>query len=195
MRRAMMAAALLGALAGLAADRQVYFGDLHIHTRYSFDAFLFGTRTNPDDAYAFARGAPLRHPSGFEMQLSRPLDFYAVTDHGFYLGMWSAMTDPAHPLHGDPDARTYLDAKTTPERSRAFRTAGQFLTDNFSEADVRGAWAEIVASANRNYTPGELTTFIAYEYTSSYPTDRGNLHRNVVFRGDAAPIMPFSRLD
>ncbi|MDE0349684.1 MAG: DUF3604 domain-containing protein [Gammaproteobacteria bacterium] len=195
MRKAALVVALVCATAGSGAERQVYFGDLHIHTRYSFDAFLFGTRTDPDDAYAFARGEPLRHPSGFDVQLSRALDFYAVTDHGFYLGMWSAMTDPAHPLHGDPDARTYLDAKTTPERSRAFRTAGQFLTDNFSEADVRSAWAEIVASANRNYTPGELTTFIAYEYTSSYPTDRGNLHRNVVFRGDTAPSMPFSRLD
>ena len=194
MRNTMMAAALLGALVGSAADRQVYFGDLHIHTRYSFDAFLFGTRTGPDDAYAFARGATLRHPSGFDMQLDRPLDFYAVTDHGFYLGMWSAMTDPAHPLHDDPDARTYLDAKTTPERARAFRTAGQFLTENFDENAVRSAWADIVASANRHNAPGEFTTFIAYEYTTS-ASDRGNLHRNVVFRGDEAPHLPFSRLD
>ena len=195
MRKAMMVAALLSAAVGSGAERQAYFGDLHIHTRYSFDAFLFGTRTNPDDAYAFARGEPLRHPSGFDIQLERPLDFYAVTDHGFYLGMWSAMTDSAHPLHDDPDARAFLDAKTRAERSRAFRTAGQFLLDNFSEADVKSGWADIVASANRNYVPGELTTFIAYEYTSSYPTDRGNLHRNVVFRGDTAPDIPFSRLD
>ena len=195
MRKVMMLAALLSAAVGSGAERQAYFGDLHIHTRYSFDAFLFGTRTNPDDAYAFARGEPLRHPSGFGIQLERPLDFYAVTDHGFYLGMWSAMTDSAHPLHDDPDARAFLDAKTRAERSRAFRTAGQFLLDNFSEADVKSGWADIVASANRNYVPGELTTFIAYEYTSSYPTDRGNLHRNVVFRGDTAPDIPFSRLD
>ncbi len=206
MRRTMRTAALLGAwvgallgalgaVPGSAAERQAYFGDLHIHTRYSFDAFLFGTRTNPDDAYAFARGEPLRHPSGFDIQLDRPLDFYAVTDHGFYLGMWSAMTEQAHPLHDDPQARAFLDAETRAERSRAFRTAGQFLSDNFSETDVKTGWADIVASANRNYAPGELTTFIAYEYTSSYPTDRGNLHRNVVFRGDTAPEIPFSRLD
>ncbi len=195
MRQVILAALLACAAVSAGAQRNVYFGDLHIHTRYSFDAFLFGTRTNPDDAYAFARGESLRHPSGFDMQLDRPLDFYAVTDHGFYLGMWSAMTDPSHPLHDDPEARTFLDAKTTTERRQAFRTAGQFLTRNFSEGDVKSAWADIIASANRNNAPGEFTTFIAYEYTSSYPTDRGNLHRNVVFRGDAAPDIPFSRLD
>ena len=195
MRQVMLAVLLACAAVSAGAQRNVYFGDLHIHTRYSFDAFLFGTRTNPDDAYAFARGEPLRHPSGFDMQLDRPLDFYAVTDHGFYLGMWSAMTDPAHPLHDDPEARTFLDAKTTTERRRAFRTAGQFLTEHFNEGDVKSAWADIIASANRNNAPGEFTTFIAYEYTSSYPTDRGNLHRNVVFRGDMAPDIPFSRLD
>ena len=195
MRQVMLAALLAGAAVSAGAQRNVYFGDLHIHTRYSFDAFLFGTRTNPDDAYAFARGEPLRHPSGFDMQLDRPLDFYAVTDHGFYLGMWSAMTDPAHALHDDPEARVFLDAKTRTERGRAFRTAGQFLTANFNEGDVKTAWADIIASANRHNAPGEFTTFIAYEYTSSYPTDRGNLHRNVVFRGDAAPDIPFSRLD
>ncbi len=195
MRQVMLAVLLACAAVSAGAQRNVYFGDLHIHTRYSFDAFLFGTRTNPDDAYAFARGEPLRHPSGFDMQLDRPLDFYAVTDHGFYLGMWSAMTDPAHPLHDDPQARVFLDAKTTTERRRAFRTAGQFLTEHFNEGDVKSAWADIIASANRNNAPGEFTTFIAYEYTSSYPTDRGNLHRNVVFRGDMAPDIPFSRLD
>ena len=195
MRQVMLAALLACAAVSAGAQRNVYFGDLHIHTRYSFDAFLFGTRTNPDDAYAFARGEPLRHPSGFDMQLDRPLDFYAVTDHGFYLGMWSAMTDPAHALHDDPEARVFLDAKTRTERGRAFRTAGQFLTANFNEGDVKTAWADIIASANRHNAPGEFTTFIAYEYTSSYATDRGNLHRNVVFRGDAAPDIPFSRLD
>ena len=195
MRWIMLAASLACAAGSAGAERNVYFGDLHIHTRYSFDAFLFGTRTNPDDAYAFARGEPLRHPSGFDMQLDRPLDFYAVTDHGFYLGMWSAMTDPAHPLHDDPRARAFLDARTATERSRAFRTAGQFLTENFNAGDVKSAWADIIASANRHNAPGEFTTFIAYEYTSSYPTDRGNLHRNVVFRGDTVPDIPFSRLD
>src|SRR6056297_828204 len=68
-------------------ERNAYFGDLHVHTRYSFDAYIFGTRADPDDAYEFARGAALSHPAGFEMQLDTPLDFYGVSDHGAYLGI------------------------------------------------------------------------------------------------------------
>ena len=58
---------------------------------------------------------------------------------------------------------------------------------------LRTAWQEIVAAAERHYRPGTLTTFIGYEYTPS--RDGGNLHRNVIFRGSAAPREPFSRLD
>jgi len=184
--------------------RNAYFGDLHIHTRYSFDAFLFGTKTTPDDAYAFARGEPILHPAGFEIQLDRPLDFYAVTDHAFFLGMWSAMEQPTHPLHNDPDAQTFLNATTVPERGQSFQKLFQFLNPSANDGsplsvhlatdltDVKSAWSEIKASANRNYEPGKLTTFIAYEYTSARG---GNLHRNVIYRGDTAPNLPYSRLD
>ena len=184
--------------------RNAYFGDLHIHTRYSFDAFLFGTKTTPDDAYAFARGEPILHPAGFEIQLDRPLDFYAVTDHAFFLGMWSAMEQPTHPLHNDPDAQTFLNATTVPERGQSFSKLFQFLNPSANDGsplsvhlatdltDVKSAWDEIKASANRNYEPGKLTTFIAYEYTSARD---GNLHRNVIYRGDTAPNLPYSRLD
>ena len=64
------------------AERNAYFGDLHVHTKYSADAYSFGARNGPDEAYAFARGAPLRHPSGQVIRMrGAPLDFLAVTDH------------------------------------------------------------------------------------------------------------------
>ena len=63
-------------------DRNVYFGDTHVHTKYSFDAFIFGTTNSPDDAYKYAKGGTIQHPLGFDMTLREPLDFYAVTDHG-----------------------------------------------------------------------------------------------------------------
>ena len=74
--------------------RNAYFGDLHVHTKHSFDAYIFGTLATPDDAYNFAKGKPVTHPLGFEMKIKRPLDFYAVTDHGFFLGSMEAWANP-----------------------------------------------------------------------------------------------------
>ena len=67
--------------------KNVYWGELHVHTTESLDAVLFGTTATPEDAYRFARGEPLKSPGGELMQLSRPLDFVAITDHaeGFRL--------------------------------------------------------------------------------------------------------------
>ena len=75
-------------------NRNAFFGDLHVHTRYSFDAFIFGTTASPDDAYRYAKGSAIKHPLGFDMQLDDPLDFYAVTDHAAWLGMIRAYADP-----------------------------------------------------------------------------------------------------
>ena len=69
------------------ATRTAYFGDLHVHTTYSFDAFAFGTLATPYDAYRYALGDTIQHPAGFDMTLRVPLDFYAVTDHAMYLGV------------------------------------------------------------------------------------------------------------
>src|SRR5262249_6958210 len=63
------------------ASRQAYFGDLHLHTALSIDAFITGTRTLPDDAYRYAKGEPIDHVSGNKIQLKTPLDFLGVSDH------------------------------------------------------------------------------------------------------------------
>ena len=67
--------------------RQAYFGDLHVHTSNSFDAYAFGTIATPEDAYRYAQGKSLQHPSGYQMQLQNSLDFYAVTDHAMFMGV------------------------------------------------------------------------------------------------------------
>ena len=74
-------------------DRNAYYGDLHVHTKYSFDAYVFGVTASPDDAYRYAKGEGIKHPLGYEMKLREPLDFYSVTDHGFYMGMIQAYAD------------------------------------------------------------------------------------------------------
>ena len=74
-------------------NKNAYFGDLHIHTSNSFDAYTFGTIANPVDAYKFAQGEAIPHPTGYNIQLKRPLDFYAVTDHAVFLGIIKEAAD------------------------------------------------------------------------------------------------------
>ena len=74
-------------------NKMILFGDLHVHTTFSYDGYAFGTLATPDDAYKFAKGEAIKHPGGYEMQLTRPMDFYAVTDHSEFLGVVRAAAD------------------------------------------------------------------------------------------------------
>ena len=181
-------------------ERNAYFGDLHVHTANSFDAFVLGTLASPEDAYRFAKGEPLRHPAGFDMKIREPLDFYAVTDHAFYLGITRAMADPASPMSKHPDAKALTSVDTHEDRMKAFRVGGQFTqpkSPRFREiedpATSRAAWVDNISTANRHNDPGRFTAFIGYEYTSF--SGRQNLHRNVIFKGETAPEAPFSQFD
>ncbi|MYE84589.1 MAG: DUF3604 domain-containing protein [Gammaproteobacteria bacterium] len=179
--------------------RDAYFGDLHVHTRYSMDAYMLGTRDNPDAAYRFARGAPMTHASGFEMRLADPLDFYAVTDHAMFLGMFSAVNDPTTEVSRRPSSQPFVGMDTPERRAAAGQALVGMVGDRGKVAEfiddgvVRSTWADIVAAAGRHYEPGRFTTFVGYEYTSM--PGMQNLHRNVIFRGAGAPDVPFSMLD
>ena len=180
-------------------DRNAYFGDLHVHTMYSFDAFGMGTLASPDDAYEFAKGGVLTHPGGFDMQLDEPMDFYAVTDHAFYMGAMRAMTVEGSPLYEHELAAEVRALGDELSRGLMFRKMLNFLASErsheiVSEAVFSDAWNDIVAAANRHNDPGTFTAFIGYEFTSSGP-EFENLHRNVIFRDATAPALPFSRLD
>ena len=191
--------------AALAADanplRNAYFGDLHVHTNYSYDAFLNGTRNTPDDAYRYARGEALPHPAGFEIQLDRPLDFYAVTDHASFLGMMRAAQDPDQEASRHPAAETVdrimSGAVRGPERAEAYASVRAYtlgLSEGWlDQTVVRSAWQDVIDAAERHYDPGRFTTFIGYEFTGS--PENQNLHRNVIYRGSQVPDVPFSRLD
>lgn len=188
-----------GSFAQDEAKRKPLFGETHIHTAYSLDAYMFSTRATPDDAYEFAKGEPLKHPLGTTHQLKRPLDFMAVTDHGFYMGSMMKTADPNHPLSNhllgelvnDPNpavrASAFLALRSGKVNGKPFDR--EALADRAVQEET---WEKVIESANRHYDPGTFTTFIGYEYSSTLR--QRTLHRNVIFRGDTAPI-PFTRLD
>lgn len=181
------------------SERNAYFGDLHVHTMYSFDAFIFGTTSSPSDAYTFAKGGSITHPAGFEMKLDVPLDFYGVSDHAFYLGVLREMANPNSEISKHEIAQGMATLGDADERGSKFSEVLGFLrsarAQEINDPSIgKTAWDDIVATANRHNDPGNFTAFIAYEYTTT-SDDGGNLHRNVIFRGDVAPEIPFSRLD
>ena len=192
--------------------RTAFYGDLHVHTEYSFDGYAMGTQATPYDAYRFAKGEAITNPGGFDMQLSRPLDFYAVTDHAMFLGLAKASAetvtefsknDFAAPYHGLNDPHNYdTDFFSMIKRLGTFANflpsaVGSIRSGEIERDEVlgviRSAWEDIIAAADEHNDPGNFTTFVAYEYTAS-TQDMGNLHRNVIFKGsDRLPREPFSR--
>ena len=88
-------------------ERNAYYGDLHVHTAYSFDGYAFGTLATPYDAYRFAKGEIIKNPAGFNMQLSKPMDFYAVTDHAVFLGLLKAAADTSSNFSKNPFAEPF----------------------------------------------------------------------------------------
>jgi len=201
-----------GASINKPVERKAYFGDLHVHTTYSFDGYAFGTLATPYDAYRFAKGESISNPAGFVMQLSRPLDFYAVTDHAMFLGVLEAAADTSTEFSKKSFSKPYHDLNA-PENMgtgtfdvvKRLMTFSSFLPEavmqiRSGELDreevldvVRTAWRDSIDAADQHYDPGHFTTFAAYEYTSS-TADMGNLHRNVVFKDtEKLPREPFSR--
>jgi len=195
--------------------REAYYGDLHLHTSYSLDTYLGGAMgVDPDTAYRFARGEVVDFMNQ-PMRRREPLDFLAVTDHIEGLGVANELDDPESPLSrsavgqalralveamtgadGRADVENFLDKPReyadllTVSQAYAWGRKNE-LPEEFRPAST-AAWARSVEFANRNYRPGRFTTFIAYEWTSA--ADGANLHRNVIFRGDATPA-PFTAWD
>lgn len=224
-----VAACILGAFVGgvvtpAAADppasgvdplRRAFFGDLHLHTSYSLDAYLGGVmRVDPDMAYRFARGDTVNY-FGQLLQRRPALDFLAVTDHAENLGVMNELDDSASALSRSAEGkglRAVIDAMTRPDgrvdvehladqpdiANTLYALSQEYawgrrnrLPDEVKPA-TDAAWARVIEAANRNYVPGRFTAFIGYEWTGA--AHGANLHRNVIFRGDSAP-KPFTSWD
>ncbi|MEQ8486794.1 MAG: DUF3604 domain-containing protein [Pseudomonadales bacterium] len=205
------------------SERRLLWGDTHLHTSYSFDAFLNGNMSiDPDGAYRFARGVPVIHPyHRARVQIGRPLDFLVVSDHAEFLG---GIRDIYYDGIQDEEAnflvqllyrynewriRRAIDAgqgadyfrDLLPERGDPGEAAARWRDDVAAaapgaEASGRNAWQRIAEAAERHNEPGRFTALIGWEWSSN--PGGANLHRIVVTDADAArarTFMPFSSGD
>ena len=185
--------------------QQVFWGDTHLHTIYSFDAGAAGTRLTPEDSFRFARGEEMTNETGEQVKLSRPLDFLVVSDHSDFLGGFQQILDgePPEILEDETVARWHegvnsddpdIIIETTLEMIEAF-AQGEMpeVIYPLSEEDFRTAWEAEVDAAEAYNDPGQFTSIIGYEWTAM--PSGNNLHRNVLFRDGGAivrHVLPFT---
>ncbi len=104
-------------------DRNAYFGEAHIHTSWSVDAWVMGNRiTGPGDAYKYAQGETIKHPMGFDIKIDTPIDFMGVTDHSEYVGVTKEANTPGSYVSKLPEAQPMImkDPNSTEEQNRVF---------------------------------------------------------------------------
>jgi hypothetical protein len=198
-----------GAAENAVPHTEVYWGDVHLHTNFSLDAYATGnTSVTPDLAYRFARGIPIQQPGlDHKIQIRRPLDFLAVTDHAEFLGLQVFLSRKDPVLAATPWGRKLIDmfekgenimratggalAPDSPERR-------EMMSQIFSDKVRSTVWSEEVDAAQKNYVPGKFTTLVAWEFTAMLQPDGLNLHRNVITNADGVSgktFIPFSAND
>ena len=195
-------------------ERKPLFGDLHVHTSYSFDSYLSSQRRDPWDAYRYAKGEPIVLPDALGEQrvmatIGRPLDFTAVTDHAEFLGQIDICTMDSSKLGywwphcvmtRAQNLWTQLLAahwwtvlggqqESAPEKSFACSLSNCDMAE-------KEAWGRIQQAAEDHYDRSDeckFTTFVGYEYTEAF--DQKNMHRNVIFRNETVVELPVSLYD
>lgn len=192
--------------------RMPLFGDLHVHSSYSFDSYISSQRNEPWAAYRFGRGEAITLPDAdgeqeVNAQLRRPLDFMAVTDHAEFLGPINICTQDSGKLgywfpacmmtrSGNfilqmlaADYWVKLGvAGTDAEKKTSFACT---LSD--CDAAEKSAWDNIQKATHDHNDECKFTTFVGYEYTDA--PDFKNLHRNVIFKNDKVTDLPISAYD
>ena len=181
------------------------WGDTHLHTANSVDAFGFGVRLSPEDALRFARGEEVTSTTGLKAKLPRPLDFLVVTDHAEGLGATKALYDAPRMMITDPTLRRWYDLmhegpkgslQATAEllNARAHNKLPTSLNDPAAaEKRTRKIWDEYLDTVDDYNEPGKFTAFFGFEYTLMQGGN--NLHRNVIFRDDRERVSKVVPLD
>lgn len=181
--------------------KEAYFGEQHVHTGVSMDAFIAGNRLTPDDAYRFAQGEEIM-VNGSMHKIKRPLDFVAVTDHSEFMGEAYSLMNEGAPGYDHEIAVAFREA---PDLDTALKLYGKYvLTPLAGGGDphpeffqgieaIKSTWKKNYEATEKHYQPGKFTTIHAYEWTSA--PGGSNQHRNVFFRDANVPDMPFSSND
>ncbi|MDE0929265.1 MAG: DUF3604 domain-containing protein [Halioglobus sp.] len=182
-------------------NRQLFFGDLHIHTGLSTDAYIMGVRSEPDDVYRFAKGEVINHAAGYPIQISRPLDFAAVTDHAEYMGQ-ARIAELDIPTNNTPLPQLLRNGNPLSITLAWLQSSMQINRNGFSpngeainKAVNKSAWDLTIAAARAHNQPGVFTSFIGYEWSADAGEITAHMHRNVIYRSDDVADIPFSSLD
>jgi hypothetical protein len=187
--------------AGRNFPTRVLWGDTHLHTAISVDAGTMNS-IGQEDAFRFARGEEISTTHGLRVKLSRPLDFLVISDHAEMYGLMPQL------LRGDPEilatetGRRWYEELLSGDSDRIFATAMEIVASLSkteqpinSDKAVRHAWNAYTALADQYNDPGRFSAIIGFEYTTM---GGNNLHRNVLFRGDATEadrLVPYSQFD
>ncbi|MBD0785367.1 DUF3604 domain-containing protein [Vibrio sp. Y2-5] len=181
--------------------KEAYFGEQHVHTGVSMDAFIAGNRLTPDDAYRFAQGEEIM-VNGSMHKIKRPLDFVAVTDHSEFMGEAYSLMNEGAPGYDHEIAVAFREA---PDLDTALKLYGKYVLAPLAGGGdphpeffqgikaIKSTWKKNYEATEKHYQPGKFTTIHAYEWTSA--PGGSNQHRNVFFRDTNVPEMPFSSND
>lgn len=184
---------------------RVFFGDTHLHTSYSPDAYLMRNDTaDPDTAYRYAKGLPVVHPyHEARIQIGTPLDFLVVSDHAEFMGVIPAL------LKGNPlvaNTETGKRYRQMFEEGRQIEVFGELIAqingvkppdpDLYNEKINSEVWGAIMDAADRHNEPGKFTAFMGWEWSST--PDGNNLHRVVVMKEGkekGSQFIPYNSLE
>ena len=183
--------------------KNAYFGELHVHTSYSIDSYVWGNANDPETAYRYARGGEATLADGQKIKLRTPLDFVSVTDHAETLGDVELCTDPTSQVYNTPscarvrqrslavfyDELKYVSANPPKRPVEICGDAGERCI-----AASKRPWQRLQDIANRFNDPGKFSTLIGFEF-SPLIAQNGQLHRNVIFRTSQVTDSVFSSFE
>jgi hypothetical protein len=187
--------------------RNAYFGETHLHTSYSLDANLFGTKNDPRMAYRFAKGETVDIPeAGLKQRIIAPLDFAAVTDHAEGLGLYAQCNTPGSGSYWSVDCmgmryqilllfprlfKSNIQSGPSPSH---YPPSGCGDDGHLCINAAKDVWQDTINAANEAYVPGKFTSLLGFEYSPTLVAG-GMMHRNVIYRSDKVPDTVFAAGD